>query len=204
VKIHRSLRLAVLALVLALPSSASAALYDVILVRFSLKGVAQDAGAVEPTIAKRSLSAADLQNLAMGRPRGSGIPEGEVLALALYCPAGQIADSELVVFDKTSAMVLELVADVKVDASDVAQNAKTAVFTAELDFKNTGNGTNGIVSGDFMLGASAKLNPQGCPLAVKAAAVGDLHVKLDGGDLDLVVPKASFGTTGGIVDTIDQ
>jgi hypothetical protein len=200
----RTLSSAILATALALPSAASAALYDIILVRLALKGVVQDDSGPAPAIGRYSLSQADLQNLAMGRAKGSGIRDGEVLALALYCPAGQIEDSQLVVFDKQSAMVLELVADVNVNANDVVQNASTAVFTAQLDFKDTGNATNGIENGDWMLGAVASLNAQGCPVAVKAGAVGDIELDIDGTNLDLVMPKAKFGTTGGVIDTIDQ
>ena len=202
--IHRHLLLGFCLLVAWLPGTAHAATYDVIAVDFTGRAFVQTDQGNEPAITRASFSSEDLENLAMGRAVGSDIPEGEVFALAMFCPAGQIDDSQLVIFDTLTSQVLKLVAAVQIDTSEVAQNASTAVLVSQVDFQDTGDDVNGINDGQWQLGATASLDANGCPTNVRAVAIGNLQVNVGGVQTDVVVPRAYFRTSGKFIATIDN
>src|SRR5262245_24302072 len=202
--VHRHLLLAFCLLVAWLPGTAHAATYDVIAADLTVRAVVQTDEGNEPVITRASFSSEDLQNLAMGRALGSDIPEGEVFAFAMYCPAGQIADSQLIIFDTLTSQVLKLVASVQLDSSEVAQNASTAVFVSQVDFQDTGDDVNGINDGQWQLGATASPDANGCPTSVRAVAIGNLQVNVGGVQTDVVVPRAYFRTSGKFIATIDN
>lgn len=179
---------------------AAAQTVNFLTVQLPFKAVAQGDELGQPVIEKASLSSQELQNLAMGRARDAEVPEFEALVLSFVCSGTVITDAYLATFHLGTQSIIDVVADINVDAADVAGDDSNVVLVSDMSFQNLGDETNGIDDGDWTLYATLRRGPTGCPVSAKATAVGVISIDVGGSDLDLVVPKASL--KGSLIHTL--